>query len=592
MNEVSSNNPLCLKNIHDLLGETFLIPAYQRGYRWSALQVKELLDDVWEFSQKENSEDSAFYCLQPIVVTQQESSWSVVDGQQRLTTLYLILNYLEREHLRRPLKDAYKKDTFRLEYETRDDSANFLRNINPELQEKNIDYYHITKAYEAIELWFRDKDYNDSNAFLGILLAKPTDTRSVKVIWYDLTEECRDNDYATEVFSRINIGKIPLTNAELVKALFLQKTRFKQNEADLKQLQIASEWDAIEKRLRDPGLWHFLYRSDVHKDYSTRIEFIFDLMKEKKQTDESFYTFHKFSSDFKGTEDIDSLWKEVKKYFLTFEEWYRDKELYHFIGFLVDCGHKISEIKKVAEKDNITKVEFKNYLRGNIKKEVSCQVDELNYWENKQLIKKILLLFNIVTLLGGSDKRLETNGADTRFPFDKYIEQKWDIEHIRSQTDIPLGAQYRIAWIDDALNYFNDNRALDKSDFSRELLRLRNQSKIDDHEFNLLYEKIRRYFDEFEDYDWIHGLGNLALLDSYTNRSYKNSMFPIKRARIIDNDMKGLFVPICTKNTFLKFYSSSFEDLLHWKSSDAIDYLASIKKVLSAYLPEQGTKHG
>ena len=48
----SNTNKLVLKTIHELLGEKFYIPAYQRGYRWTKLQVKELLDDIWEFSQK------------------------------------------------------------------------------------------------------------------------------------------------------------------------------------------------------------------------------------------------------------------------------------------------------------------------------------------------------------------------------------------------------------------------------------------------------------------------------------------------------------------------------------------------------------
>ena len=80
---------------------------------------------------------------------------------------------------------------------------------------------------------------------------------------------------------------------------------------------------------------------------------------------------------------------------------------------------------------------------------------------------------------------------------------------------------------------------------------------------------------------------NLALLDSSTNRSYKNAMFPIKRKRIIHNDGRGVFVPICTKNAFLKYYSTSLGEVMYWQEADARDYLAAMKEVLKEYLPNQ-----
>ncbi len=60
---------LVLKPVNDLLKETFFIPSYQRGYRWTQEQVRNLLDDIWKF--REASEDESkdvFYCLQPVVV--------------------------------------------------------------------------------------------------------------------------------------------------------------------------------------------------------------------------------------------------------------------------------------------------------------------------------------------------------------------------------------------------------------------------------------------------------------------------------------------------------------------------------------------
>lgn len=64
-------------------------------------------------------------------------------------------------------------------------------------------------------------------------------------------------------------------------------------------------------------------------------------------------------------------------------------------------------------------------------------------------------------------------------------------------------------------------------------------------------------------------------------------MFPIKRKRIIQNDKNGIFVPIATKNLFLKFYSKKMGDVMYWKSTDAENYIESIKQTLKAYLPLQ-----
>lgn len=603
MNRTVLTNKLHTKNVYQILGEAFFIPAYQRGYRWSALQVKELLDDIWEFCQKKEENDSAFYCLQPIVVARGSSNWQVVDGQQRLTTIYLILNYLEKEHLRRPLEEAYKKSLYTISYETRLDCQEFLQNIQTETNTHNIDFFHMTKAYQAIVDWFADKDYNDNIAFITVLLAKPSDTvvtepnavkavklkepRSVKFIWYDLSDECEGNDYAINVFSRINIGKIPLTNAELVKALFLQQKRFTETEVELKQLQIATEWDAIEKRLQEPRFWHFIYKSGQNKEYTTRIEYIFDLMKEKKSDNEAFFTFHKFSSEFKDENiKIEDLWKEVKSYFLTFEEWYRDRELYHKIGFLVDCGHDVAKIKSDAKNSNTTKSEFKAYLKDKVRMEVNCQLSDLIYGESR--IKKVLLLFNIQTLLASKE-------SDARFPFDRYKQENWDIEHIRSQTDTNLTGKNREDWLNDLLVFFNRSSTLDTpqyQDFVDEINKLNGQQKMDEVAFISLYQNVRKKFDESEEVEWIDGLGNLTLLDAATNRSYKNSLFPVKRARIIQNDMQSVFVPICTKNVFLKFYSKSVDNLMYWRQSDANDYLEKIGEVLLEFLPQQGEKNG
>lgn len=140
-----ADNELSIKPISELLDEKFYMPAYQRGYRWSERQVMELLNDIKEFQQQaEEGPKEAFYCLQPIVVKQRDDSWELVDGQQRLTTIFIILTYLK------DIMTLLGKDRYSLSYETRENSAEFLNAINVERGEENIDFFHIVEAKEAV----------------------------------------------------------------------------------------------------------------------------------------------------------------------------------------------------------------------------------------------------------------------------------------------------------------------------------------------------------------------------------------------------------------------------------------------------------
>jgi uncharacterized protein with ParB-like and HNH nuclease domain len=109
-----------LQSISELMGQSFTIPHYQRGYRWEEQEVTELLDDLWAFQKDKESGD--FYCLQPIVLRKNEQgSYDVLDGQQRLTTIYLILIYLEEGRK----EYGYNQSLFSLNYITRKNVKSF-----------------------------------------------------------------------------------------------------------------------------------------------------------------------------------------------------------------------------------------------------------------------------------------------------------------------------------------------------------------------------------------------------------------------------------------------------------------------------------
>lgn len=618
-----SNNSLVLKSINQLFQYDFFIPSYQRGYRWTETQVEQLLDDIWQFTKKDGKSKGEFYCLQPIVVKYSKDKFEVIDGQQRLTTLFIIIKYLEDI-----IKFAFQNFTFSPPmYETRVDSADFLDNIKTQSVDKakkNIDYFHMWDAFNTVRNWFESKE-NNINAidFLNTLLKFQIEdfdgvdldvSNNVRVIWYQIDNEVeeKESNNSIDIFTRINIGKIPLTNAELIKALFLQKNNFPTDKISLKQLQIASEWDAIEKALQDDAFWYFIYNPENPIKYDNRIEYIFDLIKKKKKEEEFYYTFNEFQKEFslcrigKELSDIDKIWLSIKQYFLRLEEWFKDQELYHLIGFLIDCNYDINSLKDKST--NRCKVEFKDDLKSKIKDQVKCQIDELEYPD--KIIKKILLLFNIQTILS-------SRKAEMRFPFFKYKTDKWDIEHVRSQTEKQISGNQRTDWAVDVLSYFTglsgysekninghtekelqnlfvanlpENTEDQTKFFCLKLIEILDSEKIDDDNFKKLYAELLGFFKESSTPDNIDSISNLALLDAATNRSYKNAMFPIKRKRIIENDKNGLFVPIATKNVFLKYYSKQMGEVMYWTKSDATDYLESIKLTLKEYLSIQTSK--
>ena len=552
-----TNNNISIKAIGELLKYNFFIPSYQRGYRWTEQQVTDLLNDINEFSPKEigNTTKKTWYCLQPIVVKQKdENEWDVIDGQQRLTTIYLILHYLNQRYT-----EEGRTKLFALEFETREGSANYLKNKLGEKEEDdtNIDYFHISVAYQTINKWFKENKVEKSFEL------KFND--SAKVIWYETSK----NEDSIDIFTRINSGKIPLTNAELIKALFLNSSNFTDADSEkmrLKQLEIASEWDRIEYALQDDSFWYFINKKE--NNLATRIEFIFNLMA-KQQSEDKYATFYFFNEKFKNKieKDINDNWNEIKKYFQTLEEWYSDRVLYHKVGYLIAIGKDIKLI--IQEKGNKSKTEFSTWLREEIEGVIhGVNLEELEY--NGRYVREILLLHNIQTMLNNQN---ETN----RFPFDRFKKEFWDVEHIHAiATEVKVKKENQIEWIKNNFikteNHKNDtlNRQIEQI--------INSENTVDENEFDDIIDYVLGEED--------NSIRNLCLLDRSTNRSYKNDAFKEKRKKIIEREINGTFIPICTKNAFMKYYSSNVKDIEMWNESDRSSYFNEIKEVIDQYLPK------
>lgn len=541
----------------------FYVPSYQRGYRWKE-EVKMLLDDIHEIGEGKN------YSLQPIVVRKiDEKRYELIDGQQRLTSIYLIFRYMKQLNLPFQLN-------FSLEYETRTGSKLFLESINSatlNIKPLNIDEHFIIEAYRIISNWFKTQE---DEALAAFNLYKKLNER-IRIIWYETNSEKAED--SVSLFTRLNIGRIPLTNAELVKALFLSRNN---GIDDRKQLEIATEWDIIEKELHNDSLWYFITNENP-KAYSTRIELIFDLMANKlKGEREKFYTFFHFDKEIKLRHEKSTIWTEILRYYQRLKEWYENIDLYHKIGYLV--ASESNDLQGlINESKNITKTAFQNSLDELIAKSIDFKKDfcELSY-DNKTdygYIEKLLLLFNMETIRQKSDETM-------RFPFDKHKQEDWSLEHIHAQQS--QGLNKREQWIEWLNLHKNSLLRVDinfDENIIQEISEAVNDEKLSGDRFISLFNRINSILSEEGSIEYTHSLSNLALLRKSDNSALNNSTFDVKRNKILEMDKTNDYIPVCTRRVFLKYYTPSESNQVHfWGKADRDGYITEMDNVLRTYL--------
>lgn len=592
-----------LRSVNDLLGERFFVPKYQRGYRWRKEQVLDLLQDIDAFTP--GNDGRGWYCLQPLVVHRgtEAEGWRLVDGQQRLTTIKLILTWLDRHYVEELCKQLSsstqetqgidqliltwlgrrdvegRQRIFSLTYETRGSDKDWLAVLDDEqAARRNIDYWHIRQAWQCICEWFGERgEAFDTYAFSSKLLHR------CRFIWYDTGQGGTDNDNEEDVFIRLNDGKIPLTSAELVKALFLNSSNFAgsgDSEAiRLRQLEISSQWDMMEETLADDAFWAFINGRENRQ--RPRIGYILDLFAGKlyEKVDDDYFTFREFqgyldSSDEesgKRWDEANQTWDEVRDTFLALREWFGDKRFYHLAGYLLNTGEKNAG-ELIDEYRSMEKDVFTAYLETEIRKSIDWDGDEeITYGDPR--LRRILLLHNVVTMM-------QQDNETARFPFGDFIAGgNHDIEHIHPQNpkepDTPAKRQ---AWLDVQRPYVDGGLKARIDSFD---------AWEDGEAFGKLYGDIRAYFAKDLEEDETDGLSNLCLLQARLNRSYHNSFFPDKRAKILLADQEGTFIPACTKRVFYKYYTTEPQDMTFWGGKDREAYLASIKQTLKPYLKQQ-----
>ena len=650
MEELRSVNYLELLAIPELCNKNFFIPDYQRGYRWGEIQIRQMLEDIYSFIYDKNAAGS-FYCLQPVVVKKMtpdevaanklesafdNNTWyEVIDGQQRLTTIRIILA-LESQI------DRFNKMRFNMYYQTRPELGKLFDKLgiyeenerfivkfdNDNDQCNDIDSWHIHNAANKILDWFQNGSgyFKPSiQEFKGGFYENFSNTKekdkSVQVIWYELCD--KSDPY--EMFKRLNDKSISLNNAELIRGMFLSDSAVYKGEELLlsqfdedvrpivekrelarKQSHIIEEWDIIEKQLWDDKFWSFIKKEKNSDEYSCRIEYIFDLISKKTSNQkDSLYTYLEFDGMLKSgaVKDLWDLWLKVETYFSLLMAWYNDRYYYHKIGFLTtELGSSVL-IEMLSESTNVSKKEFKKTIEGRInsaihdKKKPGRKILDYTYKDDYNMLKRVLFLYNVETTY--------KQGLEF-FPFERYKDYEWTLEHIHAQNSERIDHSIKDKWVE----WFDENKkVLERlssrlpndenlklliSFFNNEYNRLINyKDKYTFNDVTKVFDLVLKYFNELSAQEGtptvMHGISNMALLSGSTNASIGNSVFEVKRQMIMDDDARGNYIPLCTRKVFLKYYNKNDKNFtvqqnFYWSDKDRKHYLEDIKEVLKPYI--------
>lgn len=548
------------------LSGTFFIPAYQRGYRWTPDEVRKLLDDISESAKKKVPR----YSLQPVVVKKRDNGdWELIDGQQRLTTLWLILNYMRMS--------GYQDfcAAYTLKYETRPGCGNYLQTLDAQQAHENIDYFHLRAAHDAIAQWFEASASNAQIKGNRITRIYNYLSDSVNIIWYEVPSE----ELPIPLFTRLNQGRIPLTDAELLKAVLLTHVDKERG------AEIAAQWDSMERDLQRPEIWAFAagnVQDDAH--YGTRISLLFDTLAQRKNPTSSkpprYHTFDTLREQ--AESDSLALWKDVEALHAQILGWFEEPRWYNKIGVLVTWGLSIGHIQSCALERS--KKAFDAWLDEQIRTTLNIGADALDddlRYDTKDgyaTLQKLLLLFNVQI-------------CRERFPFEKHVGQAWTLEHIHAQNAQSLiRAEQWKSWLEEHRKALE---AIQSADTSANILPL--LTAIDSaipavhdrgfgERFGTLAGQVQKALTPDDD-GADHTIANLALLSHGANAALNNAVFEVKRQRVLEMDKQGQYIPAATRNVFLKYYAPAGRIQPHfWGTADKAQYLQAIKDQLKPYL--------
>ena len=591
-----NGSQLVLMNIQNLKDKTFLIPAYQRGFRWRWQQIQELINDLYEFCKS----DQKIYCLQTItVINKGNNVYEVVDGQQRLTAIWMLVAIFRcsPQYVYKAKAIKASLPIYSVTYEGKGSLTAYCDGIKQLLDEiENRKDFNATnkissKGSNDIDSAFMKTGFDkmlrgieDENDDLLSKLEKfltsdeiKNKTKEICIFWNEISNDqtgknsaagdvpaeepaqdavsedgqdgpatngqngsqnTQNSDWAIERFSNLNAGKIPLTESELIKAYFIDK--LDKNKVD----EFALQWEEFERGLSDDEFWGFL----SSKEYETRIDLLFEIAYDEQNPDNKSHSLSLKVADELKSDNANTVWQKAVQCYQTLRDWYEDYFFYHMIGYIIAVDKRPSPeiIKKLYDeyKDS-SKGEFKNKLKEHIceqelvkpifdeEKNINLDNPENGLtYDGNKKSVKAVLLLFNVALLVNAYE-INPDNATERFSFKLYKSTKNPIE---IEHINPRHLEGKDAGKDKKVKWANAVLDIISKEHPSD-------KAVDEKEpLNDLREEVNRanwesqnnsLVERLEEAARLHDLSNLTLLDKKLNASYKDNFFSEKRKHIL-----------------------------------------------------------
>lgn len=572
--------------------EYYNIPLYQRGYKWEPKHVNKLLDDINNFI----GDSDKFYCLQNITIVPDAHYFNIVDGQQRLTTLTILLAFLEEKSLvtnkvRFPDNSIRKETNHFLNAIITNTHAGFpsvswdtFVSDNPQYDHQDI--YHIFSVYLAISTWFdlrKEKKPTIVKEFRSKLL------KHVKLI----VNKVEGSTTEEKIFGNLNSKRIPLDGADLVRAMLITRVAHEEGkrEGDIKNIvrvnerrvKIGWELDQINNWWSQEPVKEYFSKFinivseevgvgvKLFDDIKYPINLLYLLFAEKRS--EKSLTLELIEQH---NNNALGLYKELLKLHYTLQDWFCDRKIYHFLGYLFNQVKKkeinfpiIWKLWTEAKDRSSFITDIKKLIKKSLSADdgvvISFEDQNINWYQDEpDNLVRSLILMDIVHSLKKDQPFL---------PPSAFVKTNNDIEHIFPQNPQEVKKKKEFVAF---LNGISEKR-FDVSKFD--------QKKNSEKYISEMESFIKSHISGYK----INSIGNLVLLYSSLNRSISNSTYSVKRARIINFFHEGNFIQPHSFQVFARYFNNRQDennDYEHWTNHDITANATFISKTLTKFLTE------
>lgn len=571
--------------------ERFLIPAYQRGYKWQSddenSQVKTLMRDLFNAFGTNRER----YYLQFITLKENGDQWEVIDGQQRLTTVTILFCVLKL-YLKNVDEDIFVNE--KLNYQIREnfvkkyiyenikgiiDTESWDKFISGCPENNNQDIYYIFKATKTIYDFVKQNIGED-------IINKYYDYMCENV---QLIVNILDSDLDSEkIFINANKG-VKLKDEDLIKGLLLTKIpldirtqNYRMSEIEVNEIRtnLGRQWDELSLWASKPDIRNF-YKVDFSENNLEWLIYIsFPGSKSGGINPLFSYVDDLYRIKKIPARDIFGTILETKS---ILNDWICDPEIYNLLGYTLHTNkskgiqYLWKELYLLKTKNDIIR-KLKNMVLEILPlNEEKNDLIELNYEETKSDLFNLFLILELNKCLPYSNTQV------SYYNFNKISSENWSIEHIFPQNisdfkNIEVLSEEDLELIKEILPKDMNEIIIENEDKKDAVINLYSKIMNSDKECSIIKEE-HEYLEYLLKNNSIelHKIGNLALLQQGINSSLSNHFFNGKRNIIVNKISSGNFVPYHTYDLFSKLIIPDTTSLNIWSKNDIDKHTEYIK---------------